>query len=94
MDGRENFFVHKESLSRPSDGRLSGAKPRRRTKSGAILQSLSKNVYERCTSTGTGLVVFLGSDSALIFIFSSKDTKQDKYGGVKVYEQERVCTSG
>ena len=27
-------------------------------------------------------------------LYTSKDTKQDKYGGVKVYEQERVFTSG
>ena len=48
-------------LNRLSDGRLSGAKSRRRTKSGAILESLSRNVHERRTSTGSGFV-FLGSD--------------------------------
>ena len=62
MDGHENFFVNEESLNRLSDGRLSGAKPRRRTKSGAIIESLSKNAYVRRTPTRSGLVVFLGSD--------------------------------
>ena len=33
----------------------------------SILESLSKNAYVRRTSTGSGLVVFLGSDFAHIF---------------------------
>ena len=32
------------------------------------VRSLSKDVFERCTSTGKGLYAFLGSSFALIFV--------------------------
>ena len=55
VDGRENFWIG-SLIEGWAEWSQEGARSR-----GAILESLSKNVHERRTSTGSGFV-FLGSD--------------------------------
>ena len=64
-----------------------------------ILVRLSKDVFERRTSTGSGLFFFnfgrcFSSDFWTSRLSNSKNTWKYKFGTVKVLENEKDLTSG